>query len=159
MGGSIIWKSGNIANHHIAHINFNMLLTFQVSNNWPTDLIPWIFRQFLIARFFVTASGGYKGGQTGHGWKITFQKYVHPKFWGIDLNFGIFMHNDVMDNMAQCTLSIFHGFRFIALRVPSILRNRPQTRNRPSWQNEPKICRRFRRMLKFHIWGGFGVWV
>ena len=61
---------------------------------------PWKFRLFLIARFSVTASGGYKEGRTEHGQKITFQKYVHQKFWGIYLNFGMYMHKDVMDNMA-----------------------------------------------------------
>ena len=99
-GTSIIWKSENIANHHFVHIHCYMLLSLQVSNNWPTDYLPWKFRLFLIARFSVTASGGYKGGWTEHGQKITFQKYVHQKFWGIYLNFGMYMHKDVMDNMA-----------------------------------------------------------
>ena len=61
---------------------------------------PQIFRQFLSARFFATASGGYNRARTGHWQKITFQKYVHPKFWGIDLNFDIYMHIDIMDNMS-----------------------------------------------------------
>ena len=43
--------------------------------------------------------------------------------------------------------------------MPWILRNRPRTRNRPRWQYEPKICRRYRRALKFHIYFIFGVWV
>ena len=83
---------------------------------------PWKFRLFLIARFSATASGGYNGGLTGHGRKITFQKYFHPKFWGI---FSWILANIftrmLWDNMAWRTLSIFNGFCFIALRVPSIL--------------------------------------
>ena len=61
---------------------------------------PCKFRQFLSARVLAMASGGYNRAETGHWQKITFQKYVHPKFWGIDLNFGMYMHIDVMDNMS-----------------------------------------------------------
>ena len=30
----------NIANHHFVHIHCYMLLSLQVSNNWPTDYLP-----------------------------------------------------------------------------------------------------------------------
>ena len=39
-GTCIIWKSENIANHHFVHIHCYMLLSLQVSNNWPTDYLP-----------------------------------------------------------------------------------------------------------------------
>ena len=61
--------------------------------------------------------------RTGTVRKITFQKYVHPKFCLFDLKFGMQVGYDVADNPTECTLSISSGFCFTALLVLSISRN------------------------------------
>ena len=155
-GTFIIWKSENIANHHFVHIHCYMLLSLQVSNNWPTDYLPWKFRLFLIARFSVTASGGYKGAGRNTGRKSRF-KNTSTK------NFEVFtwILACICTRMLWIIWLNAHS-QYLTVFVLSYFGCRQfwengQFRPRTPCQNEPKICRRHRRTLKFHILGGLGV--